>query len=200
MIKFLDISNSSPYLRFIDLYEKAVASNQKAIEAVCISSFNRIEDEVDSRFVNLKYIQDNNWIFFTNYNSPKAEQFSNTNKISAIFYWQKINVQIRIKANIKKTNEKFSDDHFLTRSIEKNALAISSEQSMEIESFDKVINNYQKAMKSKDLLKIRPKNWGGFSFTPYSFEFWTGHKSRLNKREVFILEKNNQWSQKIIQP
>ena len=31
----------------------------------------------------------------------------------------------------------------------------------------------------------RPDFWGGFSFVPYYFEFWQGHKNRLNKRHVF---------------
>ena len=38
----------------------------------------------------------------------------------------------------------------------------------------------------KDLnLFDRPSNWGGYSFKPYYFEFWEGHKSRLNKRNVY---------------
>ncbi|MDB9816017.1 pyridoxamine 5'-phosphate oxidase, partial [Gammaproteobacteria bacterium] len=41
--------------------------------------------------------------------------------------------------------------------------------------------------------------WGGFSFEPYYFEFWTGQKFRLNKRESFQLE-SNKWQKKILQP
>ena len=31
---------------------------------------------------------------------------------------------------------------------------------------------------------------GGYSFSPYYFEFWDGHKSRVNKRYVYELVKN----------
>ena len=44
-----------------------------------------------------------------------------------------------------------------------------------------------------------PDYWGGYSFVPYYFEFWEGHQSRINKREVF--EKiDNVWKHFILQP
>ena len=82
--------------------------------------------------VNLKYIIDDEWIFFSNYNSLKAQNFLNHDQISALFYWDSINVQIRIKAKIFKTLSKFSDEHFEKRNIKKNALSISSMQSQPI--------------------------------------------------------------------
>ena len=80
----------------------------------------------------------------------------------------------------------------------KNAVAISSHQSKIIESHEKVIHNYEKSIKKDNLSKC-PNHWGGFSFTPYYFEFWHGHESRVNKREVFEL-RNNQWIDFFIQP
>ena len=44
-----------------------------------------------------------------------------------------------------------------------------------------------------------PDYWGGFKFKPYYFEFWEGHKSRLNKREIFKLD-NNDWTKYFLQP
>ena len=53
---------------------------------------------------------------------------------------------------------------------------------------------------SKDkIYENRPEYWGGFSFTPYYFEFWEGHKSRVNKRCVYEL-KNKKWICYILQP
>ena len=62
----------------------------------------------------------------------------------------------------------------------------------------KIIENYSKSLNNDDLKKC-PEFWGGYSFTPYYFEFWEGHESRLNKREVF--EKNDDsWKHLILQP
>tara|TARA_B100000575_G_C23142000_1_gene664869 strand:+ start:6769 stop:7368 length:600 start_codon:yes stop_codon:yes gene_type:complete len=199
MIHFININKSLPYQEFSRLYNKALASDQESIEACCISSFNKKKDEVDSRFVNLKYIQDEEWIFFSNYNSKKAEDFESYDQIAAIFYWNKINVQIRIKGTVFKTSTSFSDQHFKQRSQKKNALAISSNQSKQIDDYKNVKRNFEKVYKDKSKLDKRPNFWGGYSFKPISFEFWQGHDSRLNKRTLFILEKNK-WAISFLQP
>lgn len=188
-----------PYQKFYSLFSEAQKNNQKAIDAVSISSFNTETNEVESRYVNLKYIIDEEWIFFSNYNSKKASDFSSHDQISVLFYWDLLNVQIRIKAHIKKTDSAFSDLHYSKRNMSKNAIAVSSKQSKQIDSYDKVISNYQSALNNKDLLKKRPHYWGGYSFTPFYFEFWEGHEFRLNKRNIFHIS-DNEWKSFIIQP
>lgn len=199
MIEFKNLSAEEPYEIFNDLYQKALKENQPSIEAFVISSFNDEKKEVDSRFVNLKYIVDKEWIFFSNYNSEKSKSFSTHPQISAIFYWNKINTQIRIKANISKTSEIFSDEHFRSRSEEKNALAISSSQSEKIESFKKMKDKYFQTLKNKKILQCRPSYWGGFSFFPYYFEFWKGNDFRLNRRSVYKKEQKG-WIHHLLQP
>mgnify|MGYP001468622476 CR=1 FL=1 len=196
MIKFKDTESSKPYEIFKDYYEKASKADQLAIEAICISS--SIKNEVDSRFVNLKYIIGDEWIFFSNYNSPKALQFLDNINIACVFYWSKTNAQIRMKAKIKKTNKFFSDDYFSKRSDTKNALAISSNQSRPIDSYEDVISSYENTLATENLT-LRPEYWGGYSFTPHYFEFWEGHPSRLNKRLAFSFD-NGVWNKSLIQP
>ena len=198
MIKFLDINKSIPYKLFCEYYNNALNNKQKALDAICISSYNVDSNEVDSRYVNLKYIKDSEWIFFSNYNSPKSQAFTKHKQIAAIIYWESINVQIRIKANLIKTDPSFSDEHFNNRSKEKNALAISSEQSSSINSFEQVERNYLDVLNSHNSFK-RPDYWGGYSFTPFYFEFWEGHASRLNKRDAYHLNGNN-WQHCFLQP
>ena len=107
MIEILKKIKDKPYRKFYSLYDDALMQDQKSIEAIAISSLNKDKMIVDCRFVNLKYIEGNEWTFFSNYNSPKAEEFVSHNQISAVFYWQKVNIQIRIKAKISKSNEEF---------------------------------------------------------------------------------------------
>ena len=198
MIIFNKLSQELPYLKFKMCYENALKLNQKNIEAISISSFSKSTEEVNSRFVNLKFINNNEFIFFSNYESPKSQQFNEHSQISALIFWHKTNTQIRLKAKIKKTSLKFNNKYFKNRSKEKNALAISSNQSLPIESFEDVLKNYNRTIKTSNL-KICPDYWGGFSFAPYYFEFWEGNKSRLNKRLVYQINDKH-WEQFIIQP
>ena len=198
MIHFNNINKDKPYILFQEKYYEALNEGQKNIEAISISSYQRKNNEVDSRYVNLKFVTCGEFIFFSNYNSPKASSFNSHNQIAALIYWPSINVQIRIKANIKKTSKEYNQAYFFDRSEEKNALAISSHQSKPIRSYDKVKENYNKSLKNSDLKKC-PDFWGGYSFTPYYFEFWQGHELRINKRVAY--EKSNEsWKLHILQP
>lgn len=198
MIKFSNLNQENPYLIFKEKYDEASKAGQKAIEAIAISSFNKDTNEVDSRYVNLKFISNDEFIFFSNYNSTKASAFDSHNQVAALLFWSSINVQIRMKAQIKKTPKEFNQKYFSERSEEKNALAISSSQSKPIHSYNQVKENFNMSLKKDDLKKC-PEFWGGYSFTPYYFEFWEGHESRINKREIF--EKiDDSWEQLFLQP
>ena len=199
MIAFSKISKEEPYLLFKTLYNKALNKKQSSIEAASVSSFNTNTNEVESRFVNIKYLIEKKFIFFSNYNSLKANNFDNHDQISLLFYWNKIDVQIRIKANICRSNEEFSNKHYDERSSKKNALAHSSKQSTKVTSYDSVIKDYKEILKSESLISLRPKYWGGFDIFPYYFEFWEGNPHRVNKRTVFKFA-NKGWKKYFLSP
>ena len=52
------------------------ALSQKNIEAISISSYDLKHKEVSSRFVNLKFLENDEFIFFSNYDSPKSLAFN----------------------------------------------------------------------------------------------------------------------------
>jgi len=198
MIQFNNLSQEIPYQLLKEKYDEALNAGQRGIEAISISSYNKEINEVDSRYVNLKFISNDEFIFFSNYDSPKASSFISHDQIAVLVYWPSINVQIRMKAKIRKTSNEFNQKYFVDRSEEKNALAISSNQSKPIDSYSQVKENYNKSLKNDDLKKC-PEFWGGYSFTPYYFEFWEGHESRLNKREAYE-KSDDSWNHLILQP
>ena len=128
----------------------------------------------------------------------KASSFNSHHQIAALIYWPSANVQIRMKAKIKKTSDKFNQEYFFHRSEEKNALAISSNQSKIIDSFNTVQENFKKSLKNDDLTEC-PKYWGGYSFKPYEIEFWEGNEFRLNKRNLYTKD-NTSWNHFILEP
>tara|TARA_B100000963_G_scaffold359713_1_gene387881 strand:- start:1403 stop:1999 length:597 start_codon:yes stop_codon:yes gene_type:complete len=198
VITFIDLNNQPPYLEFKKRYSEALSAKQENIEAINIASYSKKDNEVNSRFVNLKIIQNDEFIFFTNYESPKSQEFLQHKQISASIYWSSIDFQIRIKANIKKTSKKYNQIYFENRHNDKNALAISSSQSKKIDSYGEILSQYEEILANSDLKKC-PSYWGGFSFKPYYFEFWKGHQSRINKREVYELS-SNKWNFYLLQP
>ena len=198
MIQFNNLNQEIPYQLLKEKYDEAMNAGQKGIEAISIASYESKKNEVDSRYVNLKFISNDEFIFFSNYDSPKASAFNSHDQIAALVYWPSINVQIRMRAKIKRTTDEYNQKYFFDRSEEKNALAISSNQSKPIDSYNQVKENYNKSLKNDDLKKC-PEFWGGYAFTPYYFEFWEGHESRLNKREAYQ-KRDDSWEHLILQP
>ena len=119
MIEFKNLNQETPYLLFKEKYDEAFSAGQKNIEAISIASFNKEKNEVDSRFVNLKIIDHDNFIFFSNYNSPKSLAFKSHNQVSVNIYWPVINLQIRMKAKISKKDRSYNQAYFLKRSPKK---------------------------------------------------------------------------------
>ncbi len=198
MITIINPSKEKPYVRLIELYKIALKEKQRNIEAFVVSSFSNTANEVNSRCVNLKFIDGKDLIFFSNYNSPKASDFEEHPQISGILYWNKLDKQIRIKGSIKRTSKKYNQKYFESRDPKKNALAISSNQSNEIESYQSVLKRYKYSIHNENLDKC-PDFWGGYAITPYYFEFWEGHDQRINKREAFVL-KDDDWNNFFLQP
>ena len=79
---FNNLSSESPFEIFQDYYIRAEDSGDKFAEAGCISSVDS-ELQPHSRFVNFKYFFEESLIFFSNYESHKAQQFA-ANDLSLI--------------------------------------------------------------------------------------------------------------------
>lgn len=198
MINFINDCQEIPFLLFREKYNQAFKKNQSFIEAVAVSSYSVKNNEVNSRYVNLKIVDSKNFIFFTNYLSPKANDFNEHSQVSLSFFWETINTQVRIQAKIKKTSSEYNDEYFKGRCREKNILAVCSNQSNEIDSYHLIKKKYEKTLKEKKI-KSCPDYWGGYECTPYYFEFWTGHKHRINLREAYS-NHGNKWKKTILEP
>ena len=162
-MEFKDTNDIKPIKLLQEHYHNALNRKQDNIEAIVISSLDSRTNHVDSRFVNLKFIHGDKFIFFSNYNSPKSTQFRSNPNISAVIFWSKIKLQVRIRGVIDKIPSSDSDIYFKSRDLKKNALSISSNQSKKIDSYNSVQKKYNDVLESNDL-EIRPKYWGGFFF------------------------------------
>lgn len=197
MIDFDTKKMDLPFTKFLKFYKNAEKSLQPNIEAACLSTIST-KHKPHSRFINIKYINKNEFIFFSNYNSNKAEDIDFNNNIALNFFWNTTQTQIRVEGKIFQLSGEKSDNHWKNRSKYKNALAISSMQSSLTYSYEKVVSKYETTLKEMDL-SIRPSYWGGYSIHPIYFEFWKGNKSRINKRTVFK-KIGDEWEEYVLQP
>ena len=153
------------------------------------------------RTVLLKDIIDTSFVFYTNYESRKSNEISETAKGAICFYWKSLNRQVRLTGSINKVSDQVSDKYYQSRSRGSRIGAWASKQSRELESRE-VLMDKVKLLESKYDEDIpRPTFWGGFALKPDEFEFWEDGDFRLHDR--FILKHTkikNEWSAKRYYP
>ena len=146
------------------------------------------------RTVLLKDIIDTSFVFYTNYESRKSNEISETAKGAICFYWKSLNRQVRLTGSINKVSDQVSDKYYQSRSRGSRIGAWASKQSRELESRE-VLMEKVKLLESKYDEDIpRPTFWGGFALKPDEFEFWEDGDFRLHDR--FVLKPTaleNEW-------
>ena len=155
----------------------------------------------NARIVLLKSIEKNSFIFYTNYESRKSNEISETAKGAICFYWKSLNRQVRLTGSINKVSDQVSDQYYQSRSRGSRIGAWASKQSRELESRE-VLMEKVKLLESKYDEDIpRPTFWGGFALKPDEVEFWEDGDFRLHDR--FVLKPTalkNEWTAKRYYP
>lgn len=173
--------------------------------AVCVSTID-MNNYPSSRYVLLKTMELNKgqFIFFTNFNSNKGHSILNvSNKVSMTFYWDILDLSVRIKGKISKVDNKLNDSYWSTRPRQSKIAAITSDQSSSIISKDELEKRYKiidlKYKNTKNENIPRPKHWAGFAVNAEIIEFWNGDKYRFHDRSVFT-KVDDKWTIKRLQP
>ncbi len=158
-------------------------------------------------------------VFYTNYNSVKSLEIKENPKCSALFHWDKLGYQIRIRGEILQSPDEENDTYFASRHLGSQVGAWASNQSNPVEDrealddqFKKILDRFNLTSESipRNEQKIpRPPNWGGYRLWIEEIEFWLNQKDRLHDRLHFRraltissegIETEKKWTVKRLQP
>lgn len=152
-----------------------------------------------SRVVLQKGFDDSGIVFFTNYQSSKADDILTNDQVSLLFHWDNLKRQLRIQGSATKLTIEESDQYFASRDRISQIGAWASEQSKPLGNRDELLKKVVDQTAKWDGGTVpRPEFWGGYRVTLDMIEFWEGQDGRLHDRIKYM--NNNGWTWELLQP
>jgi len=198
-----EISNvdEDPINQFEIWFQEAQNSNIQEPNVMTLAT-STVDGKPSARIVLLKGIENDGFVFFTNYGSRKGEELSLNPNAAIVFCWLELARQVRIEGLVQKISKEESKDYFQSRPKGSQIGAWASPQSTVIKDRkvleDKVVE-LKREFANVDMLPL-PEFWGGYKLVPTMIEFWQGSESRLHDRIRYTQHTDGKWKVERLAP
>ncbi|MBS1117973.1 MAG: pyridoxamine 5-phosphate oxidase [Deltaproteobacteria bacterium] len=171
-----------PLVEFRRWFQVAVDAGLPAANAMTLATVDG-RGRPAARIVLLKELDDRGFVFFTNYESRKADDLYAHPFAALVVFWEPMHRQIRIEGQVEILEPEESDAYFASRPRGSQVGAIASPQSRPIESRDALEALVATtSARIGEVAPARPVFWGGYRVVPDMIELWQGQPSRLHDR------------------
>jgi pyridoxamine 5'-phosphate oxidase len=154
-----------------------------------------------ARMVLLKGVQEQGFVFYTNYDSRKGHELAANPACALLLPWHDLERQVRIEGVASRLSTELNQAYFSSRPRGSQLGAWSSPQSRPVSSREELDEQYD-AVRARfaDTESIEvPPYWGGYLVRPDSVEFWQGRPGRMHDRLVYRREGEG-WSTQRLAP
>ena len=193
--------SENPFAEFKIWFDNALKNSKLEPNAMILSTVSR-SGQPSARVVLLKGLEETGFVFFTNYESRKGKELTETPFASLLFFWADLEQQIRIEGRIERVSEEESQAYYHSRPRASQIGAWASPQSQVIpnrEFLEEKVKKYSQEFENEEVIPL-PKFWGGFRLVPHRIEFWQGRSSRLHDRILFEKGENEEWKRNRLAP
>lgn len=137
------------------------------------------------RMVLLKEIEPDAFVFYTNYESAKGQELSESGKAGFVMHWKSLRRQVRVRGTVTREDGPQADAYYNSRSLKSRLGAWASRQSQPLSSRASLMADVAKITATHGATPKRPPFWGGFRIAPLEIEFWADGAFRLHDRFVW---------------
>ena len=191
--------HADPIQQFDKWLKEAIAAELPEPTAMTLATVTA-DGRPAARIVLLKAVDENDFSFFTNYDSHKGGQLATQPWAALVFHWVELERQVRIEGPVKKVASEDSAHYFAQRPRLSQIGAWASPQSRTIASREWLEQQFAAAgERFKDSVPL-PPFWGGYRVMPESIEFWQGRQSRLHDRLLYRRVADHTWSLERLAP
>ena len=134
------------------------------------------------RMVLLKDVEDDAFVFYTNYVSVKAEEVEASGKAAFVLHWKSLRRQIRVRGHVSREEGPKADAYYKSRSLKSRLGAWASKQSQPLSSRSALMAEVARVTARQGPDPERPPFWGGYRIVPVEIEFWADGAFRLHDR------------------
>ena len=187
-----------PFEQFSKWLEDAVKAEIYDPNACSLATVDG-EGRPVSRAVLLKALEDEQFVFYTNYQSRKSSHLDQNPNTCMHFPWFALQRQVVVTGKVEKIDADRAEEYFLSRPLESKLGAWASRQSERVDSREALEKTYLEMQEKFGDNPPKPPHWGGFALIPETIEFWQGGPSRLHDRFMYSLE-NNHWTVQRLNP
>ena len=173
-----------PFTIFRRWLEEARKTEVNDPDAIALATVDK-EGLPNVRMVLLRIIEEDAFVFFTNYGSKKAQEAFLTNKVAFNLHWKSLRRQIRVRGHVEKEDGMIADKYFSEREVGSQTAAWASKQSQTLTDRQELIERWQSYKNQFEKNVGRPDFWGGIRIKPVQIEFWADGQYRLHDRFVW---------------